>query len=164
MNQPRYAIEDIKRELSANRDRFYESLEQRVLPKIQRDIDIIMQNRWADSVSPEDLFHCHLNVDWFYPLDKRGYGRLLSGEDMHLLYHSREHQLDMPNRNIVADLNSEPKTQNGKRTLTPYDLKQWQVAVVYFGLTDKDLYNCTSATFERVLKFDKYYVGISVNF
>jgi len=164
MNQPKYVIEDIKENLARNRERFYQSIEQKVLPKIQRDIDTIIQNGWADSVSPEDLFHCHLNIDWFYPVDKKGYDRLLSGEDVHLLYHSREFQQNTLDRNIVADLDSEPRTINGKKTLTPGDLKQWQAATVYFGLTDEDLHNCTPATLERVLKFDKYHVGISVGF
>jgi len=123
MNQPRYAVKDIKRELSANKDRFYKSLEKKVLPKIAEDIDLILKNNWADAVSPRDLYHCHVLIPQFFPVDTKGYERVISAEAVKLLYHSREFQNVTHDRNILSDLISNPKTINEKETLNPADLK-----------------------------------------
>jgi hypothetical protein len=153
----------LRKNYPVNKDRFYESLEGKVLPKIEEDIDIILTNNWAGEVSPQDLYHCHVLIPQFYPVDTEGYGGLISADEVQLLYHSRESQNVTHGRNIMSSLGSRPKTVNGKRTLNPVDLKCWDSCQINFGLNEEDL-NAQEYKFDKVVKRGKYHFGMNPHF
>lgn len=165
MSQPGLARGDIRKALSPDWERFYQSLEQKIIPKIGEDIETILANGWADAVSLQDLWHCHLLIPEAYPADTKGYEGLISTEDTQLLYHSREFQLDhTENRNILSSLTSEPRAVNGKRTIKDTDLKCWHLCQINFGQTEDDL-NATAFglyVFDRVVCSGKYWFGIKI--
>ena len=157
-----FTVEDIKA-LSKKRARFHESLEHKVIPKVEADIEVILANGWADSVSPQDLYHCHVAVPRQPQTDIKVWEKWLADDHIQLLYHSREHQSITHDRNIVSSLKAEPKTINGKRTLKVGDLNSWDACQINFGLSGDDL-RAQGYSFERVLKRGRYYFGISPNF
>ena len=161
----KYTADKVKERLVMNRDKFYQSMERNVFPKIERDIAFIIQRGWASEVSPHDLFHCHLGVDWFYPVDERRFNDIIAGRYLTWLYHSREDNPNVPKRNIMSSLIQVPTViEINKRTVTPADLKMWEAVTLYFGLNGEDLRNCTPATFDKVFKSGKYQVAISPSF
>lgn len=162
MGLPIYTIRSIKKNFLSDRLNFYESIENRAIPKIEEDIEFILAKGWADAVSPEDLFHCHVLIPNFYQ-DTKVDERMISTGDIRLLYHSREFQTHIiKNRNILSSLTFEPRTINGKRSFKSDDLKCWDLCQINFGLTEDD-FNATTFdlhSFEKIIHSGRHYFGI----
>jgi len=138
----RYVIEEIKGQLSLNRERFYEAIEKIILPKIKNEIQDIIKKGWADAISPNDLYHCHLLIGWNYNVDNLGFEKLISCDDIQLLYHSKEFPSigqNTENRNILSTSKLPPRALQPKirerNRVDPADLRCWDSCCIYFGVS-----------------------------
>ncbi|MDD5317773.1 MAG: hypothetical protein PHF51_03510 [Candidatus ainarchaeum sp.] len=153
------------------RKAFARAVEEKVIPKILEDIPKILANGWADSVSKEDLYHCHIlfphsasasaNI-W----SRRGFVKAERPEIM-LLYHSREEAKLLPsskNRSILSPLNSHELRADGKyAVLHGPDIGCWNAGYVFFAKTRAELENpLLDRKFDRVCERGGYVFGISV--
>jgi len=111
--------------LNENEQKFFDALEERVLPKILRDIETIMGKRWALKISPEsldererfDFYHCPILGDPNLKISgqekdfKEDMRQIVSSAS--ILYHTRENrnQNTLPEHSVYcSSLDSEPVT------------------------------------------------------
>jgi hypothetical protein len=159
-----FVVGEIQLFLRNSKEQFIRTIQEKILPKIYDDVHKIIQNHWADSVSFEDLFHCHLLIDQYSPKDQTNFPEILSGDRIIFLYHSRERMNITKDRNILSSLDSIPWVDNSKKTLFPDDLAKFDCATVYFCLTQEELRKCTSVDFEVIFQYREYFVGLDLNF
>jgi|TARA_Y100000310_G_C20599900_1_gene772475 hypothetical protein len=150
----------IANKILENKDVFYDSLEGKVLPKIEKDIEFILEKGWADSVERRDLNHCHILIPLRYPTDTEGYDKILSADDLIILYHSRELSNINTDRNILSTMNSSPIVINEKYTLSPMDIRCRSLCGISFELEEKKLSDEMSDCFAKIIPSGKYYFGI----
>jgi len=92
---------------------FYEFLKSKIFPKIEHEVNYIIQKGWADSISYDDLSHVHLCFPSYLPLKGTDEEKLQTMLDNYvLLYHSREFQPITRDRNIFSFPNGEIYTVN----------------------------------------------------
>jgi|TARA_B100002003_G_scaffold249289_1_gene285220 hypothetical protein len=151
---------EIGKYISKNKDIFYDSLEKIVLPKIERDIEFILEKGWADSIENRDLNHCHVLIPLHYPTDIEGYDKIISAEDLIILYHSRELSNIKTDRNILSTLSSEPIVINKKETLSPIDIRCRSLCGISFESKEDRLYDEITDSFAKIIPSGRYYFGV----
>ena len=141
--------------------RFMTSLLERVLPKIEEDIEVILKNGWADAISPTDLYHCHLLISRLYPVELLGFESIISCDETALLYHSREYGSDYqtPHRNICSSLHHDPIAVNLKPILSEKDLASFSPLQINFAADEEDL-NAHVYKFQNPILGQRYLFGI----
>jgi hypothetical protein len=96
--------------LLKHREEFTRKAEERLVPKVLKDIDWILRERCAQEISEYDFNHvhlCNLSQDPIFDFDI-----LFSDENVRLLYHTCEKMFAMPyfaKRNIKSSLVSQPE-------------------------------------------------------
>jgi hypothetical protein len=157
------AILMIGKRMAPNKREFMAAVERKIIPRILGDIRTIIENGWADSISPYDLYHCHLMVPLSPPLDGLDYARVISGEDIQILYHSREFHEIQENRNILSVPDSPlrvlvPDSKSGRSGIGVLDLNCCQCCDIRFSKNLED--------FEKIKldKMDKTLEGGRVHF
>ena len=110
--------------------------------KIESDIKIIIKKGWANEISNNDLYHCHICV----PVNIANAPNLTNLKNSILIiYHSRERKtrlfdetgaITAKNRNIISRLSSsKPFVDNSKVTVNAIDYNSIEIAQINFSKT-----------------------------
>jgi len=103
--------------------------------RIESDIKIIIKKGWANEISNNDLYHCHICV----PVNIANAPTLINLKNSILIiYHSRERTgaITAKNRNIISRLSSsKPFVDNSKVTVNAIDYKSIEIAQINFSKT-----------------------------
>ena len=103
--------------------------------RIESDIKIIIKKGWANEISNNDLYHCHICV----PVNIANAPTLINLKNSILIiYHSRERTgaITAKNRNIISRLSSsKPFVDNSKVTVNAIDYKSIEIALINFSKT-----------------------------
>jgi hypothetical protein len=103
--------------------------------RIESDIKIIIKKGWANEISNNDLYHCHICV----PVNISNAPTLINLKNSILIiYHSRERTgaITTKNRNIISRLSSsKPFVDNSKVTVNAEDYKSIEIAQINFSKT-----------------------------